>query len=349
MPVNARRPVFVAEAVGVHVPPTSVRISATALAALSALAGVALVLYGLSGLVGVAPPPPKNPFGVGIREGAAPSNALVAWILATQSDFYRQLTAALREAAARPSLPVWLIALSFAYGVFHAAGPGHGKAVIGAWIVANELALRRGLAMAFGAAMLQAGVAVALVAVLSGLLQVTAMRMTAATESVELASFAFVAAVGAALLWRKASALAASALGGLHYHAQKETCGPECGHLHIPGPAAKAGSRRAALGAVFAAGMRPCSGAIIVLVFALSQRAFGLGVAATLAMAMGTALTTGGLAALAVLFKGAALRLATGRGRVGAWVVATIELGAAALLLTVGLALFAGVWSSAGG
>jgi ABC-type nickel/cobalt efflux system permease component RcnA len=102
-------------------------------------------------------------------------------------------------------------------------------------------------------------------------------------------------------------------------------------------------------GVVLAAGIRPCAGALVVLVFALSQGLFAAGIAATLAMALGTALTTGALAALAVFFKEAALKVAGGRGAGGALLAAGLELLAAAFILALGLALLAGLWSGAGG
>ena len=249
-----------------------------------------------------AAPPPKNPFGVGIREGGAPSGGIVGWILATQSDFYRRLTAAIRALASGNSAAFGLAALSFAYGVFHAAGPGHGKAVISAWILANENDLKRGLAMSFAAALLQAVVAVAIVAILGGILRVTAIRMTGITQSIELASFGAVALVGAALLWRKAGSFARA--GARHRPCPRARRGMRAGlrsRRTCPVPTRHAFSGVDGRLAVFAAGVRPCSGAIIVLVFALAQGVFAAGVAAAFAMALGTALTTARLAALAVL------------------------------------------------
>lgn len=296
-----------------------------------------------------AVPPPRNPFGVGLSEGGGPTSGLAGWILATQSAFYRQLTQAIRALAAGPGAAWTLAGVSFAYGVFHAAGPGHGKAVISAWIMANERALRRGLAMAFAAALLQGIVAVALVALLAGVMRLTAMRMTGVISTVETASFAAVALVGAGLLWAKSRRLASRLVPGaiVHAHAPGEACGPGCSHAHMPPPPAEAGfTWRSAGSAVLAAGLRPCSGAIIVLVFALAQGVFAAGVAATFAMALGTALTTGALAALAVFAKGTALRWAAGRGQAGLVATTALEVLAAAFVLAFGLALLAGLWGS---
>jgi nickel/cobalt exporter len=94
---------------------------------------------------------------------------------------------------------------------------------------------------------------------------------------------------------------------------------------------------------VLAAGIRPCSGAIIVLVFALSQNVLAIGVLAALVMALGTALTTGGLAALAILAKRTATRLAGRIDSQGALTTARVlEVLAAAFLAMIGISLLIG-------
>jgi ABC-type nickel/cobalt efflux system permease component RcnA len=85
----------------------------------------------------------------------------------------------------------------------------------------------------------------------------------------------------------------------------------------------------------------------VVLVFALSQGLFAAGIAATFAMALGTALTTGAIAAVAVFAKASALRVAGGRGLSGAVAIAGFELLAAAFVLVLGLSLLFGMWTSA--
>jgi len=63
---------------------------------------------------------------------------LVGWILTKQSEFYREISSALRAAKSDGSAVWSLLGISFAYGIFHAAGPGHGKAVISSYLVANQ-------------------------------------------------------------------------------------------------------------------------------------------------------------------------------------------------------------------
>jgi ABC-type nickel/cobalt efflux system permease component RcnA len=315
---------------------------AVAVAAVGLVSLVGIVLTWVFGLAVAPPPPPKNPFGIGIREGGGSATGLVGWILAVQSQFYAMLTGALRQMKADGSAFWMLCGVSFLYGVFHAAGPGHGKAVISAYIVANERALGRGIAMSAAAALLQAIVAVGLVTLLAGILRFTAAKMTSVTQAVEIASFAAVALVGAVLLWRKAGSLARLWNAGPGGEAPSD---PDCGHAHLPEPEeAMRLSRRERLAAIVAAGIRPCSGAIIVLVFALSQGLYPAGIAATFAMAAGTAITTGLLAAVSVFFKGAALRMADGRGDAGLLLTRGLEVLAAAFVLVLGLALLSGVW-----
>jgi len=93
---------------------------------------------------------------------------------------------------------------------------------------------------------------------------------------------------------------------------------------------------------VLTVGIRPCSGAILVLVFALAQGLFWAGIAATFVMGLGTAITVATIAVIAVSAKGLALRLVGSRDGSGALVMRGIELGAAAIVLVFGVGLLLG-------
>jgi nickel/cobalt exporter len=93
---------------------------------------------------------------------------------------------------------------------------------------------------------------------------------------------------------------------------------------------------------VFAVGLRPCSGAILVLVFALAQGLFWAGIAATFVMGLGTAITVATIAVIAVSAKGLARRIAGGGEGSGALVMRGIEFSAAGLLLLFGIGLLLG-------
>jgi len=316
-----------------------------AAAAVLAVAGAVALLTWL--LAPAAPPPPaRTPFGMA-REAAPAAGGIGGMILTMQGSFYRSLQAAvmgLKDSGAA----IWsLLAIGFAYGVFHAAGPGHGKAVIASYLVASERALVRGVALSFAAALLQALVAIALVSVVTVALRATASTMGGMTNAVELASFAAVAVLGAVLTWRKSGKLIGVA--ALTRDPLTSPSADSCGHIHLPPPDAidRIKRWREMAGVVIAAGIRPCSGAIVLLVFAVAQGLFAAGIAATFTMAAGTALTTSLIAALAVFAKALALRLAGGRGSYGSLAVAGLELAAAAFVLVLGVSLLAGLWTSA--
>jgi len=308
-----------------------------AVAALCLVAGLMLaVTWWLS--VGAPPPPPpaRNPFGVGPREAAPAASGLGAMILNYQAGFYRDLTATLRalrdSSAALPAL----LALGFGYGVIHAAGPGHGKAVISAYILSDDHgAVWRGFSLSLGAALVQALVAIGLVVLFTLILGATARQMNAATRWVEIAAFSAITILGLVLLWRKAGVLVGA------WRGDAAACAPGCAHDAVLPPSSPR-SIRQSLGVMVAAGIRPCAGAIIVLVFAASQGIIWAGIAATFAMALGTALTTGVLAMLAVVLKGLALRLAGGRGNRAALAIRTLECLAAAFVAVLGGLLLAG-------
>src|SRR4051794_28272602 len=121
----------------------------------------------------------QTPFGAP-RAAPAQAGGLIGWLLQKQSEFYREISATIRAAKSDGSAVWSLLAISFAYGVFHAAGPGHGKAVIASWLVANEETVRRGMVLSFVSALLQALVAVAIVGVCAVLLNATAKTMCGA-------------------------------------------------------------------------------------------------------------------------------------------------------------------------
>ena len=303
-----------------------------------------------------------------ITTSTGPFAHWMQWINVRQQEFYRSLTDALK-AMRDDNGRLWLIVgLSFAYGIFHAAGPGHGKAVISSYMLANEVALRRGIMLSFVSAFLQALTAIIVMALAFFVLRGTSVSMTDATGFLELASFAMITLFGAWLLWRKAGPLVLGLLGigpahslsaahahaapsqghdqhghhghHAHGHAAGEVC-DSCGHSHAPDPALLSGDRfswKTAWSAVTAVGLRPCSGALIVLSFAFLNGLWAGGVLSVFAMALGTAITVSTLATLAVTAKNWAVAYA-GDGRAGNRVHTVIEIAGAAFVFLLGLLL----------
>jgi ABC-type nickel/cobalt efflux system permease component RcnA len=336
---------------------------------LVACLAAALVFLALDGAIQVLLA--QTPFG-GPRPAAAEPQVggIVGWLLSKQSEFYREISATIRAAKSDGSAVWTLLSISFAYGIFHAAGPGHGKAVISSYLVANQETARRGIVLSFASALMQSLVAVVIVGVCAWLLNASAKTMCGTERVIEILSYALIAAFGARLVWTKgggfmralqaprpAAVLAAAAHrhhdhdhdhdhghhhahGHDHAHVHDE----HCGHAHGPEPAELAGPGgwRRGFAAILAVGIRPCSGAILVLVFALAQGLFWAGVAATFVMGLGTAITVATIAVLAVSAKDLAQRLSAGREAGGTLIMRGIEFGAAGLVLLFGLGLLFG-------
>lgn len=293
-------------------------------------------------------PPAKVPFGLA-REAAPITTGLGGYLLALQGRFYQSMTNAVVMVKENHAALWPLIGIGFVYGVFHAAGPGHGKGVISAYLVASERSLKKGLWICLAAALLQAIVAIAIVTIAALLLNATAREMTSWSNLIETGSFAIVAGLGLLMSWRKAGKLLA--LVNLWRGQPSDPSALACDHVHLPPPddIDRMHLWRDRLAVVFAAGTRPCSGALIILIFTLSQGLFIVGIAATFAMALGTAITTGLIASLAVFAKALALRLASGRGGFSPIIIATFELAAAAFVAVLGLSLLFGLWFMAAG
>ena len=149
----------------------------------------------------------QNPFGGPPAAPDAQVGGIVGWLLTKQSEFYREISSAIRAAKADGSAVWTLLAISFAYGIFHAAGPGHGKAVISSYLVANEETARRGIVLSFVSALMQSLIAVLIVGIGAWLLNVTAKTMCGAERVIEIASYTLIAAFGVRLVWSKGGGL----------------------------------------------------------------------------------------------------------------------------------------------
>ena len=152
-----------------------------------------------------------RPFAVaGGEAGGGAEGGLTGWLMAQQSWLTHLIAAKVHALHGQPSAAWGLIGLGLAYGVFHAAGPGHGKAILASYMLANEKSLKRGAVMALIAALLQALIAIALVGAAGFVFRATASEMNHAADWIVLASYCAVAAMGLWLVWRKGGALIAA-------------------------------------------------------------------------------------------------------------------------------------------
>ena len=283
----------------------------------------------------------------------------VLWARGKQQAFYSRMAAALRQMRTGSGLAAsWtLMLLSFGYGVFHAAGPGHGKAVISAWALATENELKRGVLIAFMSAIIQALTAITLVSVLFLIVASVGAAARDVAGVLESASYALIGVMGLYLIWtalrqflpaREAESrqfdsfepLRNSTAGATHVHGPD--CG--CGHAHVPEAHQLRGgwSSARAFSLAFAVGIRPCTGAILVLVFANGLGLYWAGILSTFAMAAGTFLTVSAIAAIAVYAKQLATRFARRDGRWLNWLGFGLRLGGGAAIAGLGTILFLG-------
>jgi ABC-type nickel/cobalt efflux system permease component RcnA len=301
----------------------------------------------------------------------------VLWAREKQQAFYGKLSATLRQMKGNsPLAATWtLMLLSFGYGVFHAAGPGHGKAVISAWLLATENELRRGVLISFMSAIIQALTAILLVSIL--FLVVASVGSTARNVAgvLESASYAMIALLGAWLVWTALRLLKpvkpivvsapAPAMAGvttrqsmaLHdfggFEPKKNTAvpaghvhGPDCGcgHAHVPAAKDLRGdwSFARAFSLAFAVGIRPCTGAILVLVFANGLGLYWAGVFSTFAMAAGTFITVSVIAAVTVYSRKLAAMLMRGNSRLLDWFGLGLRFAGGLAIASLGTILFLG-------
>jgi ABC-type nickel/cobalt efflux system permease component RcnA len=306
----------------------------------------------------VAPPKAEGPFG-----------SLLSWVAEKQRGFQHQLAESVKRLKDGNAVAAALLlaGFSFLYGVFHAVGPGHGKAIITSFVVSNEATVRRGVLVSFLAAGFQALTAIVLVSLLLVVLNATGMQLTAWANTLETASYALIALVGLYLLvsqlmrlWRRRRgervspfidahnshehAHGASKHDHRHHqhahdhhdHVHDESCGHIVDARELAGPF----SGGKMLAVALSVGIRPCTGAILVLVFALAQGLFWAGIAATFAMALGTAITVAALATLALGSRELVLKLGGGNAAWTETVWSLCAIGGALIIFLFGATLF---------
>ncbi|MFS2012093.1 nickel/cobalt transporter [Azospirillum sp. CT11-132] len=213
-----------------------------------------------------------------------PLRGVLQSLNAVQTDLNQRMAAQLRDIRDQGSVAagVWLCLIAFAYGVLHAVGPGHGKLVVTSYFLTRRARLVRGVLLASTAALTQALAAILLVGVPVLLLNLTRADALAGVRYLELGSYLLMTGIGMLLL----------------VHALRGEAG--CTHDHSSMPCLHhgrglVGLRREEAGFTLmslAVGARPCSGAVLVLLFALANDIVPAGLLAVLAMAVGVALTT---------------------------------------------------------
>ncbi|MEJ4045207.1 nickel/cobalt transporter [Erwinia sp. SLM-02] len=272
-----------------------------------------------------------------------------------QKNLHQQMTGLLQQVASHPHRAgLTLMGFSLLYGILHALGPGHGKVVIATFLATHPTRVKTSLQLTLMAAVVQGGVAIALVTVMLVVLKLSSRQMHLSSYWLEKSSYLLVAGLGLWLCWRAGRRLlltlrAAGKGRGMTIqrilpagHQHSESCG--CGHQHVPDSAqlaAVVGWKTKSL-VVLSMGMRPCSGAIMMLLFSKVIGVYGWGVLSAIAMALGTALTVSGMALLVQISRILALRLSRDRP-VAEWqkvALNCLALSGGILLLAAGIVLW---------
>jgi nickel/cobalt exporter len=266
----------------------------------------------------------------------SPGSGLTGWALQLLAPIQRELNDSL--AAVTQSLQgsrtlaglLLVLGLSLAYGVFHAAGPGHGKTVVSSYFVANEPRVTHVLLVGNLIALVHALSALTVVLVLTFLFRgFLSSGVDQANGYIQKVSFGIIAAIGLYLLVQRIR-------GRSHQHFHPH--GGEEGHQHEVGHEHDRPARglRSLLVIALPAGMIPCPGAIAVIVFALSLHMFWVSVISVAAMSLGMGITISVAALLVVLAKRGALRLFSGGGERQTTVRRVVEIAGAAVLFLFG-------------
>jgi ABC-type nickel/cobalt efflux system permease component RcnA len=260
----------------------------------------------------------------------------------------------------QPGAIFGLLSVCFAYGFLHAAGPGHGKLVIGGYGMARRVPFGRLAGVALASSLAQAAVAVGLVYAVVALLGLGRSQAEGLAEEVMAPlGTLMVAGVGLWLVWRGVAGLraqGAQSSGSHHHHhhahedhhdhaphSQGAVC-DTCGHAHGPtvDEVQHLTGWRDTLALVAGIAMRPCSGALFLLILTWQLGIASAGIIGTFAMGLGTAMVTIGVAAMAVWAREGALASLPGQGaaRFLPWfeIIAGLVVAVAALsLLTTAL------------
>ena len=281
---------------------------------------------------------------------------LAFWAAQQQRGFQDSIALSLRATrAGETGAVIALLGACFAYGLAHAAGPGHGKVLIGGYGMAREVPMVRLSLIALAASLGQAVTAVVLV--YAGVLVFNLGRETlvGVTEDVMApVSYAAIALIGLWLMWRGWRRVRAPVHAHNHDHdhhhhhdhdhahdGDGDVCA-SCGHAHGPTleQVAQTTSLRDALLLIGGIAVRPCTGALFVLILTWQMGIGMIGVAGAFAMAIGTGLVTIAVGLAAGGLRGGMLAGISGSPRF-AQVAATVELlaGAVVVVLAGGLLL----------
>ena len=227
--------------------------------------------------------------------------SIISEIRLWQRELHQSLANAVRITQERSVGAFWsLVGLSFVYGVFHAAGPGHGKMIIATYLATHKTKLKKGIFLSFVSAALQGVTAIITVEITVGLLKLTLADANSTSQTLERVSYVLIAVIGLIFM-----------LAAYRRFLHKQHNHDHCDHSHLPDPDASNDKIPIVnfLSMVLSIGIRPCAGSVLVLIFATILKLKVAGIVSVLAISFGTAITVSTLAALAVYARATAEEL----------------------------------------
>lgn len=222
---------------------------------------------------------------------SVPWSQLSQWAAQEQRDFQNAMARALRAIRAGDAWAIWaLCSATAAYGFVHALGPGHGKVLLGGTALASGATLRRIIVLTLASSLAQAGVAILLVGGVALALGWATRDLVWMTEAwLAPASAIAISAIGVLLIVRGVRGWPRQEIARYGNDYNGSYC--SCGHAHGPtvSEVQSLNSTREALALIGSVAVRPCTGALFVLVIALRMDVFLIGCLAVLTMSLGTA------------------------------------------------------------
>lgn len=283
------------------------------------------------------------------KQFAAPGflQRIVAQIAVWQRELNERLASEINafKADGRLAPVIAILLISFLYGVFHAAGPGHGKFIVASYFLANRARLWHGFAMSGLIAFVQAMSAILIVVVFALILGFGSIELTRNVVWIELVSYGLIGLFGLWIVWGGIIGRGCGHDHGPgehdHDHAHNHDHGHDH-HHHDHGEVPPAASGWAMVPAAVAAGIRPCTGAILVLLFTLAQGILLVGIMGAIVMALGVALSVSLVALFTILLRRGVGRAARPSLRVANAAHRLAGLAGGLIVVAVGGLLFLG-------
>ena len=209
------------------------------------------------------------------------------------------------------------LTITFVYGMVHAFGPGHGKLVIVSYFLGRETRVMRGVVMAVQVAVVHVIAAVVVVWLADFVLRSGFGIGLSEVPGVRAASFLIIFGIGVYMLYRAVRASTAPAAGAAighdqdqsPAHAHRHGHGHHQGHGHRHDDAHGHGGNVESGFMALAAGMVPCPGAVLVMLYAVANDMLYPGFLLVASMSLGIGLSICTLGVGAILARQSAVRI----------------------------------------